>query len=48
MRFIFDTLVWKNETVGPIPLLAEDWKYTPEEDAYVFNLAEQSGTMVSR
>lgn len=42
MHFIFDTLVWKNETAGPIPLLAEDWEYSPEEDVYVFNLAENA------
>ncbi len=42
MHFIFDTLVWKNETAGPIPLLANDWDYSPEEDAYVFNLAENA------
>ena len=42
MHFIFDTLVWKNETAGPIPLLAEDWGYSPEEDVYVFNLAENA------
>ena len=42
MHFIFDTLVWKNETAGPIPLLAEDWEYSSEEDAYVFNLAENA------
>nr|QNO49806.1 hypothetical protein DBPBNLAN_00016 [Methanosarcinales archaeon ANME-2c ERB4]QNO49946.1 hypothetical protein FNHNGOKL_00014 [Methanosarcinales archaeon ANME-2c ERB4] len=40
MHFIFDTLVWKNETSDPTPLLAEDWEYIPEEDAYIFNLAE--------
>ena len=42
MHFIFDTLVWKNETAGPIPLLATDWEYSFEEDVYVFNLAENA------
>jgi peptide/nickel transport system substrate-binding protein len=42
MHFIFDTLVWKNETAGPIPLLAEDWEYIAEENAYVFNLVENA------
>ncbi len=42
MHFIFDTLVWKNETADPIPLLAEDWEYSEEENAYVFNLAENA------
>jgi peptide/nickel transport system substrate-binding protein len=38
MHFIFDTLVWKNETTQYIPLLAENWEYLSEEDAYVFHL----------
>ena len=42
MHFIFDTLVWKNETAGPIPLLAEDWGYIAEENAYVFNLVKNA------
>ena len=42
MHFIFDTLIWKNETAGPIPLLATDWEYSLEEDVYVFNLAENA------
>ncbi|RZN14691.1 MAG: peptide-binding protein [Methanosarcinales archaeon] len=42
MQFIFDTLVWKNETNSPIPLLAENWEYLNDEDAYVFNLVENA------
>lgn len=38
MHFIFDTLVWKNETTQYIPLLAENWEYLSDEDAYVFHL----------
>ncbi|MBC2697632.1 MAG: peptide-binding protein [ANME-2 cluster archaeon] len=38
MHFIFDTLVWKNETTQYIPLLAEKWEYLSDEDAYVFHL----------
>jgi len=38
MHFIFDTLVWKNETTQYIPMLAENWEYLSEEDAYVFHL----------
>ncbi|MCD4843140.1 MAG: ABC transporter substrate-binding protein [Methanosarcinales archaeon] len=38
MHFIFDTLVWKDETTQYIPLLAENWEYLSDEDAYVFHL----------
>ncbi|MEA2004066.1 MAG: ABC transporter substrate-binding protein [archaeon] len=34
--------LYKNETADPIPLIAEDWKYSSEEDAYVFNLVENA------
>jgi len=42
MHFIFDTLVWKDETSDFIPLLAEDWEYIPEEEAYIFNLVKNA------
>ena len=42
MHFIFDTLVWKNETSDIIPLLAENWEYIPEEEVYIFNLAKNA------
>jgi peptide/nickel transport system substrate-binding protein len=42
MHFIFDTLVWKNETSDIIPLLAENWEYIPEEDTYIFNLVKNA------
>jgi peptide/nickel transport system substrate-binding protein len=37
MSFIFDTLVWKDET-GFVPLLAKKWHYEEEENAYIFSL----------
>ncbi|HUV83581.1 MAG TPA: hypothetical protein VMW53_10995 [archaeon] len=42
MHFIFDTLVWKNETSDIIPLLAENWEYIPEEEVYIFNLVKNA------
>ncbi len=42
MHFIFDTLVWKDETADLIPLLAEDWEYIPKEEAYIFNLVKNA------
>ncbi len=42
MHFIFDTLVWKDETSDLIPLLAEDWEYIPEEEVYIFNLVKNA------
>ncbi len=42
MHFIFDTLVWKDETSDLIPLLAEDWEYIPEEEVYIFNLVNNA------
>ncbi|MCK4938065.1 MAG: ABC transporter substrate-binding protein [Methanosarcinales archaeon] len=42
MHFIFDTLVWKDETSDLIPLLAEDWEYIPEEKTYIFNLVKNA------
>ena len=35
--FLFDTLVWKNET-GFVPALAEEWEYIEAENAYTFFL----------
>jgi len=37
MSFIFDTLVWKDET-GFVPLLAKEWHYEEKENAYIFSL----------
>jgi len=37
MSFVFDTLVWKDET-GFVPALAEEWEYVETENAYVFQL----------
>ena len=37
MSFIFDTLVWKDES-GFIPALAQGWEYVEAENAYIFNL----------
>jgi len=37
MSFIFDTLLWKDET-GFIPLLAQKWHYEEKENAYIFSL----------
>jgi len=42
MHFIFDTLVWKDETSDLIPLLAEDWEYIPDEEVYIFNLVKNA------
>jgi peptide/nickel transport system substrate-binding protein len=42
MHFIFDTLVWKNETSDIIPLLAENWEYIPEEEVHIFNLVKNA------
>lgn len=42
MHFIFDTLVWKNETPDIMPLLAEEWEYISEENTYVFNLVKNA------
>ena len=42
MHFIFDTLVWKNETSDIVPLLAEDWEYIPDEDVYIFTLVNNA------
>ncbi|NOR46816.1 MAG: peptide-binding protein [Methanosarcinaceae archaeon] len=42
MHFIFDTLVWKDENSDVIPLLAENWEYITEEEAYVFNLVKNA------
>lgn len=37
MSFIFETLVWKNDS-GFVPALAKEWKYDEEENAYIFKL----------
>lgn len=42
LHFIFDTLVWKDETSDLIPLLAEKWEYLPDEEVYIFNLVKNA------
>jgi len=37
MSFIFETLVWKDDS-GFVPGLAKEWKYDEEENAYTFKL----------
>ncbi|HZK18818.1 MAG TPA: ABC transporter substrate-binding protein, partial [Clostridia bacterium] len=37
LSYIFDTLVWKDDT-GFIPALAESWEYLEADNAYVFDL----------
>jgi len=37
MSFVFDTLIWKDES-GFVPALAEEWEYVEAENAYVFHL----------
>jgi len=37
MQFIFETLVWKNETEF-VPQLAKEWQYVAEDNAYIFKL----------
>jgi len=39
MSFIFDTLIWKDQN-GLTGLLADNWQYLPEENAYLFNLRQ--------
>ena len=39
MQFVFETLVWKNDT-GFIPQLAREWKYDPGDNSYTFTLQE--------
>ncbi|MHC1578642.1 MAG: ABC transporter substrate-binding protein [Dehalococcoidia bacterium] len=37
MSFIFETLVWKDDS-GFVPALARNWTYIEEENAYIFEL----------
>jgi len=37
MSFIFETLVWKDDS-GFVPALARNWTYVEEENAYIFQL----------
>jgi peptide/nickel transport system substrate-binding protein len=37
MSWVFDTLVWKDET-GYVPALARTWSYDPENRAFTFHL----------
>jgi peptide/nickel transport system substrate-binding protein len=37
MSFIFETLVWKDDS-GFIPQLAKEWEYVADENAYIFKL----------
>lgn len=39
MSFIFETLVWKDDS-GFVPALATDWEYVEEENAYIFELRD--------
>jgi peptide/nickel transport system substrate-binding protein len=39
MSFIFETLVWKDDS-GFVPALATDWEYLEEENAYIFQLRD--------
>jgi len=39
--FIFDTLVWKDET-GFVPALAKEWTYDEAENSYTFELQENA------
>ncbi len=39
MSFVFDTLVWK-DAQGFVPALAREWRYDPQENAYIFHLAK--------
>jgi len=39
MSFIFETLVWKDDS-GFIPQLAKEWEYVAEENAYIFKLRD--------
>jgi len=41
MSFVFDTLVWKNES-GFIPALAKEWTYDEADNAYTFKLQENA------
>lgn len=41
MSFVFDTLVWKDDSgSGFIPALAKEWDYIEDENAYIFKLRE--------
>jgi len=37
MQFIFETLVWKNES-SFVPQLASEWQYNSDDDSYTFKL----------
>ena len=39
MSFIFETLVWKDDS-GFVPALATDWEYIEAENAYIFDLRD--------
>ena len=41
MSWVFDTLVWKDQT-GYIPALAKSWQYDPELNAFVFDLRQDA------
>ncbi|MGB9660905.1 MAG: ABC transporter substrate-binding protein [Moorellaceae bacterium] len=41
MSFVFDTLIWKDAR-GFVPALAKEWKYDPQEKAYVFWLEKNA------
>ncbi len=39
MQFIFETLIWKNDT-SFIPQLAKEWKYNADDNSYTFKLQQ--------
>jgi peptide/nickel transport system substrate-binding protein len=39
MQFIFETLVWKNETAF-VPQLAREWHYNADDNSYTFKLQQ--------
>jgi peptide/nickel transport system substrate-binding protein len=41
MSFVFDTLVWKDES-GFVPALAKEWTYDRADNAYTFKLQENA------
>jgi len=41
MSFVFDTLLWK-DSQGFVPALAREWRYDPQENAYIFYLVQKA------
>ncbi|HEY41142.1 MAG TPA: ABC transporter substrate-binding protein [Dehalococcoidia bacterium] len=42
MSFVFDTLIWRNESGDFIPALAKEWTYDDSDNAYTFELQENA------